>query len=178
MPLIDSGKSQSKLHRALIALFEGKPLLYNGSHHCEAEPRHTLQGCRCLHPCVSAASRLKTLISLRFNLLMVSPNLPMNLSVSLATIIHGLLLCRHPTSNSLPTLTFRCHSHWEKWQKIQFTLDYLIQQSFSKTDKSILDENSQEKIRERHAERFRDKRMFQVASPRHNPFLSGQSPIF
>ena len=45
----------------------------------------------------------------------------------------------------------------EKWHRIQFTLDFLIQQSFSKTDKNILDANSQEKLRERHTEQFRDK---------------------
>ena len=50
----------------------------------------------------------------------------------------------------------RNRTNREKWQKIQFTLDYLIQQSFSKTDKSILDAHNQEKLRERHTEEFRD----------------------
>ena len=50
----------------------------------------------------------------------------------------------------------RNRTNRDRWQKIQFTLDYLIQQSFSKTDKSILDAHNQEKLRERHTEEFRD----------------------
>ena len=54
----------------------------------------------------------------------------------------------------------KCTKNLQKWEKLQYTLAYIIQQNFSKSDKSILDANSFEKVRERHVQEFSGTKSF------------------
>jgi hypothetical protein len=54
----------------------------------------------------------------------------------------------------------KCPKNLHKWVQLQYLLGYIIQQNFSKTDKSILDTHNFEKVRERHVEEFSETRSY------------------